>query len=88
VVKPMIRALKALQDVLGRHQDREIQVATLSSLRDEVAGLRGGPAALMAMGVLVERLDSDQRAARAEFAERFAAFASTAQRRLVRDTFA
>ena len=45
----------------------------------------GGPAA---MGVLVERLDQDQRVARGEFAEQFAAFASKLQRKLVRDTFA
>ena len=38
----MIKSLKALQDVLGRHQDREVQVATLTSLRDEVAALPGG----------------------------------------------
>ncbi len=37
----MIKALKALQDVLGRHQDREVQVATLRSLRDEVVGAAG-----------------------------------------------
>jgi CHAD domain-containing protein len=87
VVKPMIRALKALQDVLGRHQDREIQVATVRSLRDEVSALPGGPAALMSMGVLVERLDADQLAARSEFAERFLAFASNEQRKLVEETF-
>ena len=34
VVKPMIKSLKALQDVLGRHQDREVQTAMLRSLRD------------------------------------------------------
>ena len=34
VVKPMIKSLKSLQDVLGRHQDREVQVAMLSSLGD------------------------------------------------------
>ena len=88
VVKPMIKALKALQDVLGRHQDREIQVATLRSLSNEVSALPGAPAALMAMGVLVERLGEDEQAARDEFAERFAAFASPAERRLVRETFA
>jgi CHAD domain-containing protein len=87
VVKPMIKALKSLQDVLGRHQDREVQVATLRSLRDEVSALPGGAAALMAMGVLVERLAEDEQAARDEFAERFSAFASKAQRRLVKDTF-
>jgi CHAD domain-containing protein len=88
VVKPMIRALKALQDVLGRHQDREVQVAMLASLRDEVSARPGGPPALMAMGVLVERLDEDAAAARGEFARAFAAFASRRQRRLVRETFA
>jgi CHAD domain-containing protein len=88
VVKPMVRALKALQDVLGRHQDREVQVAMLRSLRDEVAALRGGPAALMAMGVLVERLAEDEQRTRGEFAERFAAFASESERRLVKETFA
>ncbi len=88
VVKPMIRALKGLQDVLGRHQDREVQVATLRSLRDEVARLPDGAAAVMAMGVLVERLGEDERAARQAFAERFAVFASKSQRKLVKDTFA
>jgi CHAD domain-containing protein len=87
VVKPMIKALKSLQDVLGRHQDREVQVATLRSLRDEVAALPGGPAALMAMGVLVERLGEDEQATKRSFAERFAAFASEQQCKLVKDTF-
>ena len=87
VVKPMVKALKALQDVLGQHQDREVQVATLRTLRDDVAREPGGAAAVMAMGVLVERLAEDERAARQAFAERFEAFSSKAQRRLVKDTF-
>ncbi len=88
VVRPMIKALKGLQDVLGRHQDREVQVAALHGLRDEVAPLPGGAAALMAMGALVERLGDDEEAARGEFAQRFAVFASRAQRELVKETFA
>jgi CHAD domain-containing protein len=88
VVKPMIKSLKALQEVLGRHQDREVQVATLRTLRDEVAALPGGPGALMAMGVLVERLGEDEQAARRQFAESFRAFAAKSQRRLVKETFA
>lgn len=87
VVKPMIRTLKALQDVLGRHQDREVQVATLRSLRDEVSSLPGGPAALMAMGVLVQKLGEDEQAARGEFASHFGAFSSRRQRALVKETF-
>jgi CHAD domain-containing protein len=87
IVKPMIRTLKQLQDVLGRHQDREVQAATVRGLREEVSALPGGPAALMAMGLLVERIAEDQHAARAEFADRFATFASKSQRRIVKETF-
>jgi CHAD domain-containing protein len=87
VVKPMIKALKSLQDVLGRHQDREVQVATLRSLAEEVSALPGGAAALMAMGLLVDRLLIDERAARGEFAQTFHEFASGEQRKLVKDTF-
>ena len=88
VVKPMIRTLKGLQDVLGRHQDREVQIGAVRSLADEVSALPGGPAALMAMGVLIERLEADAAAARGEFAAAFAAFAGAEQRGLVRRTFA
>jgi CHAD domain-containing protein len=87
VVRPMIKTLKGLQDVLGRHQDREVQVTTLRGLADEVSTMRGGSAALMAMGVLIERLHQDAAAARDEFAGSFAAFSSDEQRRRVKDTF-
>jgi CHAD domain-containing protein len=83
VVKPMIKTLKGLQDVLGRHQDREVQVALLRSLGPEV----GEPGALMAMGALIGRLTEDERAARGEFAGRFAEFAAKKQRQLVKETF-
>jgi CHAD domain-containing protein len=88
VVGPMVGSLKALQDTLGRFQDREVQAALLRSLSDEMATREGGGAALMAMGVLAQRLDADRAAARREFAGRFAAFASDRQRQLVRRTFA
>jgi CHAD domain-containing protein len=88
VVKPMIKSLKALQDVLGHHQDREVQAATLRSLGDAVAAeANGSAAALMAMGALVERLEEDQHAAREQFASTFARFASKHRRKRVRETF-
>jgi CHAD domain-containing protein len=87
VVKPMIRSLKALQDVLGRHQDREVQAAMLRSLGEAVVAAAEGSAALMAMGVLVERLEADQLAAREQFGASFAKFASKRQRKLVKETF-
>jgi CHAD domain-containing protein len=87
VVKPMVTTLKALQDVLGRFQDREVQADRMRSLGDEVAALDGGAAALMAMGVLVQRLSDEQAEARAHFAETFAGFSAKPQRKLVDRTF-
>jgi CHAD domain-containing protein len=87
VVKPMVKSLKGLQDVLGTHQDREVQADNLRSLADDLAGMPGGPDALLALGVLVDLLGGEQRSARAGFAERFAAFAAPGQRKLVKATF-
>jgi CHAD domain-containing protein len=87
VVKPMVATLKGLQDVLGRFQDREVQADALRALGDEIAALEGGAAALMTMGVLVQRLGEEQTMAREQFAERFARFAAKPQRKLVSQTF-
>jgi CHAD domain-containing protein len=87
VIKPMVRTLKALQNTLGRHQDREVQATMIRDLGPELSNRPGGPDALMAMGVLVERLNEQQAEARAEFSERFAAFAAPKQRALVKKTF-
>jgi CHAD domain-containing protein len=87
IVKPMVRSLKGLQDVLGAQHDREVQLAMLRTVRDEVALRAGGVAAVMAMGVLVARLRDSERQARARFAERFAEFAGPHQRQLVKETF-
>lgn len=86
-VRPMIKELKALQDVLGRHQDREVQAGTLRSLADEIAAREDGAAALLAMGVVVERLERQQADARARFAQRFARFAAPPRRAAVKDAF-
>jgi CHAD domain-containing protein len=87
VVKPLVRALKDLQDVLGHFQDRSVQTEMLRANADELAALSGGPGAVLAAGVVISALEADQRDARAHFAERFAAFASSDQRKLVRRTF-
>jgi CHAD domain-containing protein len=87
-VTPLVKSLKGLQDLLGRHQDREVQIAMLRSSAEEVATLPGGGPACMAMGTLVGLLRVDERAARDEFAERFAELASESQHALVRETFA
>ncbi len=87
VVGPLVKSLKALQDQLGRNQDREVQVALLYSLVDEVGSLPRGSGALMAMGVLVDRLRQDEADARLQVGEQFAGFASGEQGQLVKQTF-
>jgi CHAD domain-containing protein len=87
VVKPMVATLKELQDVLGRFQDREVQADLLRALGDDIAAMEGGAAALMAMGVLVERLADQQQQARAQFSASFEDFAAAPQRKLVSQTF-
>lgn len=86
-VKPAVRTLKALQDTLGRFQDREVQAHMLRELAPEVASAPGGADALLAMGLVVDGLEAQQRAAREEFAERFAPFAAAERRAAMQETF-
>ncbi len=87
LVKPLVSTLKLLQDVLGLHQDREVQAQMLRELAQELIGLAGGAQALMAIGTLVDRLEADSLAARGRFSSSFAQFSSAEQRRLVTDGF-
>ena len=87
VVRPMIKSLKGLQDVLGLHQDREVQMEMLKEIASSLVSKPGGAGALMAIGVLIERLEADAEAARGSFAASFAEFASEAQCKLVADAF-
>jgi CHAD domain-containing protein len=87
-VKPMVSALKKLQDVLGRFQDREVQAEFLRGLGPDLAQGAGGPDALIALGLVIDRLTADQAAARADFQARFGAFAGKPNRRRVKKVFA
>ena len=75
--KPAIKALKGLQEVLGRVQDREVQVEALHGYGRDLAGRKGVSAeTLMAIGAWSEELDRDRREARAEFADAFRTFSA------------
>jgi CHAD domain-containing protein len=87
IVKPMVKTLKGLQDVLGTHQDRAVQVESLRTLVDDLARQPDGPDALLALGSLVDRLEDEEHEARAHFADSFAPFAAKAQRQQVDATF-
>jgi CHAD domain-containing protein len=86
-VAPLVTGLKGLQSVLGRFQDRAVQVETLRDLRHDLATEPEGPAALIALGPVLDALLGDQEAARAEFADGFAAFARVARSKRVRKAF-
>ena len=86
-VKPLVSALKGLQDVLGHYQDDEIQVRELRSLGPDVAATPGGTDSLIALGFVLEELTERQRRARHDFARRFADFSDQPTRRIVDRTF-
>jgi CHAD domain-containing protein len=76
-----ISDLKALQDVLGRYQDSEVQRHALHGFAEEMLADGVAAAAVLAMGELVGHLDADQAQARLEFGEAFARFVRPANTR-------
>ena len=72
-----VNELKALQDCLGEFQDTEVQQAELRVFARQLMADRSVPAeTILAMGEIAATLALRQRAARGEFAGRFAGFAS------------
>lgn len=86
-VEPLVAGLKDLQKVLGRFQDRAVQAATLRDMRHDLAAEPEGPAALIALGPVLDALLADQDAARDEFAAAFDEFRDAAGRKRVRKAF-
>jgi len=86
-VEPLVSGLKHLQKVLGRFQDRAVQIETLRAMRHELAAEDEGPAALIALGPVLDALLADQEAAREEFAAAFAEFEAAAGRKRVKKAF-
>jgi CHAD domain-containing protein len=72
-----VNELKALQDCLGEFQDTDVQIAELRTFATAMMADRSAPATtLLAMGEIAAGLAARQAKARAEFAGRFAGFAS------------
>ena len=76
--------LKRLQDCLGEFQDTDVQIGEIRALAAAMLAAREAPAVtLLAMGEVTAGLVTRQRAARADFERRFAAFADVdGQRRM------
>jgi CHAD domain-containing protein len=81
-LRRFVTELKALQENLGAFQDSEIQSATLRQHAEELATAAHAPTStVIAIGRLTVHFESSQRAARAEFADRFNRFGSPGNRR-------
>ncbi len=73
-MKSLLKALKGFQSVLGDFQDYEIQETKLKQFSEEMMTHDVSSNTLLAMGVLVQYLDSLKCTARNDFAEQFSLF--------------
>ncbi len=84
----LIRALKSLLDTLGAYQDLAVQAHHLEAFAEQMAAAGKAPArTLLALGSLVGRLLDRRSAERSDFAMRFAAFDTDANRAIYRSLF-
>ena len=74
-VKPLIKNLKNLQDLLGEHQDMHVQSEAIEAFAQSMDDEGAPTETLLAMGALVAILLEKMQAARSHFTERFEAFA-------------
>ncbi|MGH8551492.1 MAG: CHAD domain-containing protein [Methylococcales bacterium] len=86
-IRQLLKALKDLQDNLGKFQDLEVQETTLQEFSIEM--MESGTAArtLLAMGVLVQELERERESIRLQFMRRFAEFDSAEHSKLFQFLF-
>jgi len=73
-LKPLLRRLKGLQEVLGKFQDIQVQEAHLLQFGADLQARHVPAETLMAMGMLVRHLSDVQITVRAGFADSYSAF--------------
>jgi CHAD domain-containing protein len=73
-IKHFIRNLKNLQEVLGDFQDYAIQEQTLKQYSEEMLNNNVDAKTLLAMGVLIQNLDTYKEQARQAFSSKFETF--------------
>ena len=85
--KAFVKRLKRLQDLLGAHQDADVQAHTLHVTADELPATTTA-ATYVAIGRLIEQLELTSHETRARFAERFAEYDSKPTRDALREMLA
>ena len=73
-IKHFIKNLKGLQEVLGNFQDLSVQKYTLKQFSEEMLNNHIHANTLLAMGVLIQNLDSLRDNVRKDFSAKFATF--------------
>ena len=83
----LIKKLKDLQEVLGDFQDYEVQESSLKKFSTEMLSQSIPVNTFLAMGVLIQNLDSHKCRARKQFESRFEAFKSTEKQLALKELF-
>jgi len=86
-IKSSIKALKGFQTVLGDFQDYEIQELSIKHFSEEMMQQNIPSNTLLAMGVLVQYLDTMKCNARNHFAEQFDLFVQTGNKSTFKQLF-
>jgi CHAD domain-containing protein len=73
-IKHFIKNLKGLQEVLGNFQDLSVQENTLKLYSEEMLNNHSPANTLLAMGVLIQNLETFRGNARKDFSSKFATF--------------
>ncbi|MSP27885.1 MAG: CHAD domain-containing protein [Methylococcales bacterium] len=73
-IKALIKSLKGLQEVLGDFQDCEVQEYNLKLFSEEMQTLNTPTETFLAMGSLIQSLDTHRREIRSHFSLKFAEF--------------
>ncbi|PPC89775.1 MAG: metal-chelation protein CHAD [Methylobacter sp.] len=87
-VRELLKSLKEFQDILGSFQDCEVQEQTLKLFSEEMMAAHIQANTFLAMGVLIQVVDSRKSKARQAFAEKFAEFKQPKYRKLFEALFA
>lgn len=87
-IRHLLRSLKELQEVLGDFQDYQVQEHNLKGFSEEMLAGKLHASTVLAMGVLIQNLDTRRYQARSDFNSRFSAFRQAENQTAFKSLFA